>query len=64
MSEEDERGSVVKPYEERRIEWPPPQPQPEREPSHPGARRDDDEDGEWWPVWKRFERWLNRGDNP
>jgi hypothetical protein len=26
--------------EEERIKWPPPQPDPEREPSHPGAEPD------------------------
>jgi hypothetical protein len=39
----------------REIEWPPPQPDPDREPSHPGALSHDADEG-WW------ERWLEERD--
>lgn len=44
--EEAERGTPRNPYVEKRLEWPEPRPQPEREPSHPGAREEDRRDAD------------------
>jgi hypothetical protein len=53
--EEAEQGSVARPYEEQRLEWPPPREQPEREPSHLGARADERDEG-WWEKWEEESR--------
>jgi hypothetical protein len=37
---DDGKRVVARPYEEKRIEWPPPRDDPDREPSHPGARKE------------------------
>jgi hypothetical protein len=36
--------------QEREIEWPDPREDPEEEPSHPGARGDESDEG-WWERW-------------
>jgi hypothetical protein len=39
--------------EKREVEWPPPRDDPDEEPSHPGARFDDNDEG-WKEKWKKF----------
>ena len=36
---------------DERTPWPEPREQPEREPSHPGARRDEGDGDSWWQRW-------------
>jgi hypothetical protein len=41
MNETETEKTMERPDEKREVEWPPPRDDPDREPSHPGARLDE-----------------------